>query len=98
MNPGIRLPGFSSAQDGLIGGLEALAHETLALIALERFLSRIRVARRHPVLLRRGRGLGFGLGRQALAHELFALVAFQRLLPGFGIAVLHLFLLSQLGW
>src|SRR6185436_14995456 len=73
---------------------QALAHESLALVALQVFLARFRVAALHLLLLRRLlRARALAVRLQAFAHERLALVALERLLAGLSVAALHLFLL-----
>src|SRR6185436_20816936 len=73
---------------------QALAHESLALVALERLLAGLSVAALHLLLLRRLlRARALAVRLQAFAHERLALVALERLLAGLSVAALHLFLL-----
>src|SRR5688572_27944630 len=71
-------------------GAQALAHECLALVALQLLLGRLGVAALHLLLL----GGLLVIGFQAVAHERFALVALH-VLPGrLRVAILHLLLLG----
>src|SRR5262249_1236867 len=88
-----RAPGPAALLDaaalGLLVGLEAVGHEGLALVALQRLGGGVGVALLHLVLLAHRRG---GRRRlQALGHEGLALVAL--LVAGLGVARLHLLLL-----
>src|SRR5260370_4613085 len=74
----------------LLIALQTLAHESLALIALEGLGRCVRVALLHLVLL--GHRCSGGASLQTARHEGLPLVAF--LVTGLGVACLHLLLLG----